>query len=155
MHLVRLCPIVLATAFAFSACAAAPVAPREETNVELHGHRFTVELATTPAQQERGLMERATLAPDHGMLFVFPDEQPRTFWMKNTLVPLDILFFDAARRLVAIQADAQPCRADPCPLYPSTVPARYVLELNAGTAARLGIRTGDVITFSARHSGTQ
>lgn len=155
MHLARLCPIVLAMAFAFSACAAAPVAPRTDASVELHGHRFTAELATTPAQQEHGLMERATLAPDHGMLFVFPDEQPRTFWMKNTLIPLDILFFDAARRLVAIQAEAQPCRADPCPLYPSAVPARYVLELNAGTAARLGIRMGDVITFSARHSGTQ
>lgn len=155
MHLARLCTTVLATTLAFSACAAAPIAPRTDASVTLHGHRFNVELATTPAEQEQGLMDRTTLAPDHGMLFVFPDAQPRTFWMKNTLIPLDILFFDAARRLVAIQADAQPCRTDPCPLYPSAVPARYVLELNAGTAARLGIRMGDEITLSTRHSGIQ
>jgi uncharacterized membrane protein (UPF0127 family) len=92
---------------------------------------------------------------DHGMLFVFQDDQPRTFWMKNTLIPLDMLFFDADRRLVAIQANAQPCKADPCGLYPSNAPARYVLELNAGAAAKLGARMGDVITFSGISSGTQ
>lgn len=85
---------------------------------------------------------------DHGMLFVFPEAQPLTFWMKDTLIPLDMLFFDDAHRLVAIQANAPPCKADPCQVYPSVVPARYVLELNAGTAAKLGVRKGDVIDFS-------
>lgn len=85
---------------------------------------------------------------NHGMLFVFPDTEPRTFWMKNTLIPLDMLFFDAGHHLVAIQADAQPCKADPCELYPSNAPARYVLELNAGMAAKIGAREGDLIGFS-------
>jgi uncharacterized membrane protein (UPF0127 family) len=114
-----------------------------------------VELANSPAEQAHGLMGRDHMAAGHGMLFVFRDSAPRTFWMKDTLIPLDMLFFDAGGRLVAIQADAKPCQADPCKLYPSGVPARYVLELNAGTAARLGVRKGDVITFSGVPSGTQ
>ena len=95
------------------------------------------------------------MAPSHGMLFVFTTDEPRTFWMKDTLIPLDILFFDAHHRLVTIQADAQPCRSDPCELYPSDAPARYVLELNAGTASRIGAKTGDVMTFAGMPSGTQ
>lgn len=136
------------------ACAAPPAAATSPT-VTLDGHPFAVEIATTAAQQEHGLMDRTSMAADHGMLFVFPDSQPRTFWMKNTLIPLDMLFFDANRHLVAIQANAQPCKADPCQLYPSNAPARYVLELNAGTAAKLGARKGDVITVSGMPSGTQ
>ncbi len=100
-------------------------------------------------------MDRTSMPADHGMLFMFQDDEPRTFWMKNTLIPLDMLFFDAAHKLVAIQADAQPCRADPCKLYPSNSPVRYVLELNAGIAAKLGLHKGDVITFSNVSSGTQ
>jgi hypothetical protein len=138
---------------AYSVCAA-PLAAASPS-VTLNGHPFTVEIATTAAQQEHGLMDRTSMAADHGMLFVFPDSQPRTFWMKNTLIPLDILFFDASRHLVAIQANAQPCKANPCQLYPSNTPARYVLELNAGTAATLDAREGDVITFSGMPSGTQ
>lgn len=139
-----------------SACAPVSQAARPTgSSVVLAGQRFTVEVAATPAAQEHGLMQRASMAPDHGMLFVFADDQPRTFWMKHTLIPLDILFFDDQRQLVAIQADAQPCHADPCRLYPSGVPARYVLELNAGTAARIGARQGDVIGFANIDSGTQ
>ncbi|HEX5961210.1 MAG TPA: DUF192 domain-containing protein [Rhodanobacteraceae bacterium] len=146
---------LFAAALACQACAAAPPAPAATPSVTLAGHRFGVEIATTPAQQERGLMFRTAMPADHGMLFVFSDDEPRTFWMKNTLIPLDMLFFDGAHRLVAVQQDAQPCEADPCKLYPSGAPARYVLELNAGTAARLGLRKGDVITFSDLASGTQ
>jgi uncharacterized membrane protein (UPF0127 family) len=142
---------------AMLACSAWAVPPPAAPGpgVTLDGQHFRVEIAATDAEREHGLMDRTSMPPDHGMLFVFPDSQPRTFWMKNTLIPLDMLFFDADRRLVAIQADAQPCRADPCRLYPSNVPARYVLELNAGVAAKLGARTGDVITFSGSVSGTQ
>ncbi|HKT43034.1 MAG TPA: DUF192 domain-containing protein [Rhodanobacteraceae bacterium] len=141
-------------ALACPACAAPPAAAAGPT-VALDGHHFSVELATTPAEQEHGLMDRTAMPADHGMLFVFPDSQPRTFWMKNTLIPLDMLFFDASHHLVAIQANAQPCKVDPCQLYPSGTPARYVLELNAGTAAKLGARTGDVMTLSGMPSGTQ
>ncbi|MBS0381692.1 MAG: DUF192 domain-containing protein [Proteobacteria bacterium] len=139
----------LALALTCAACSAAPVAPvNDAPGITLRGQHFSVEVATTPAEQEHGLMDRSSMPADHGMLFVFPSAQPLTFWMKNTLIPLDMLFFDDAHKLVAIQANAQPCKADPCKLYPSNVPARYVLELNAGTAAKLGVRKGDIIDFS-------
>ena len=150
--------LALAAMLACTACAETPPAAAIDTpSVTLRGHAFMVELASTPAEQEHGLMDRTSMPADHGMLFVFPDDEPRTFWMKNTLIPLDMLFFDAAHKLVAIQADTQPCKADPCRLYPSNAPARYVLELNAGVAAKFGLRKGDVITFSnlPSPSGTQ
>jgi uncharacterized protein len=111
--------------------------------VELHGQRFSVEFATDDASRERGLMMRTTLAPDHGMLFAFSYQAPQAFWMKNTLIPLDILYFDTDRRLVSTQLNVPPCKADPCPVYPSNAPARYVLELSAGTANRIGVQVGD------------
>ena len=114
--------------------------------VDLHGHRFSTELATDDASREHGLMMRTELPADHGMLFIFPDTQPRWFWMKNTLVPLDILYFDADRKLVSMHLDVPPCKADPCPSYPSDAPARYVLELPAGTARRIGAQAGDELT---------
>lgn len=111
--------------------------------VELHGQRFSVEFATDDASREHGLMMRTTLAPDHGMLFVFSYQAPQAFWMKNTLIPLDILYFDTDRRLVSTQLNVPPCKADPCPVYPSNAPARYVLELSAGTVNRTGVKVGD------------
>lgn len=118
--------------------------------VTLRGRSFSVELATHEAARERGLMMRTSLAPDRGMLFVFPDAAPRGFWMKNTLIPLDILYFDARRKLVSAQQDVPPCRADPCPTYPSEGPARYVLELSAGTARRIGARKGDTLAIEGK-----
>ena len=122
-------------------CAAAT--PQAASAVSLHGQRFSAELATDDASREHGLMMRTELAPDHSMLFVFPDTQPRWFWMKNTLIPLDILYFGADSKLVSMQLDVPPCKADPCPSYPSDTPARYVLELPAGTARRIGAEAGD------------
>jgi uncharacterized membrane protein (UPF0127 family) len=124
-------------------------------SVILAGHRFSVEVAETPAEQAHGLMDRTSMPADHGMLFVFGENAPLTFWMKNTLIPLDMLFFDSQYRLVAIQANAQPCRSTPCRLYPSGVPARYVLEVNAATAARIGARQGNVIKISRLPARTQ
>jgi uncharacterized membrane protein (UPF0127 family) len=145
---------VMAAALACTACATAPASARSP-GVTLGGHHFSVEIAATPAEQAHGLMDRTSMPADHGMLFVFPQAQPLTFWMKDTLIPLDMLFFDEAHRLVTVHADVPPCEADPCPTYASTAPARYVLELNAGTAAKLDLRKGDVITFSDVPSGTQ
>ncbi|HKR75234.1 MAG TPA: DUF192 domain-containing protein [Rhodanobacter sp.] len=130
------------------ACAASTeTAP---VSVTLHGQRFSVELATNEAAREHGLMMRTSLAPDHGMLFVFPDTAPRGFWMKNTLISLDILYFGADRKLVSAQLDVPPCKADPCPVYPSTGPARYVLELSAGTVKRIGVRDGDTLAIDGK-----
>ena len=104
---------------------------------------FQVELAQTPEQRERGLMYRAELPGDRGMLFV-QSPGPTAFWMKNTLIPLDLLYFDNEGRLSQIVAEAPPCKVENCPIYPSKTPeVRYILEINAGEAARRGIRLGD------------
>jgi len=115
-----------------------------EPYVVLKGQRFTVELAETSEKQALGLMFRDSMADDHGMLFLFPSEARRSFWMKNTRIPLDILYFDANLELVSV-VTAQPCRSARCPSYPSEGAAQYVLELNAGKADELGVLPGDVL----------
>jgi len=133
----------LAAFFLLAGCAKAASAGHKSITVLLHGQRFSVELATDDTQRQRGLMMRQSLPANHGMLFVFPRMDPQAFWMKNTLIPLDMLYFDAARRLVSMQLNVPPCRADPCPVYPSEGPARYVLELSGGTARGIGVQPGD------------
>ena len=113
--------------------------------VELKGQQFLVELAETQEKQALGLMFRDSLPPDHGMLFIFPGESRRSFWMKNTRIPLDILYFNSNLELVSMAENARPCRTRSCPGYPSEGPAKYVLELNSGKAAELGVTAGDVL----------
>ncbi|MBT8063659.1 MAG: DUF192 domain-containing protein [Xanthomonadales bacterium] len=113
--------------------------------VVLKGERLSVELAETREKQALGLMFRDSLPNDHGMLFIFPVESMQSFWMKNTRIPLDIFYFDEELRLVNVAENARPCRTSRCPGYPSTGPAKYVLELNAGKAAELGAGAGDVL----------
>ena len=127
----------------FMLLAGCATAKHKATAVVLHGQKFSMELATDEPSRERGLMFRTALGSDHSMLFVFPSSEPRAFWMKNTLIPLDILYFGTDRRLVSMQLNVPSCKADPCPLYPSNAPARYVLELSAGTARRIGAEVGD------------
>ena len=115
--------------------------------VEFKGRRFKVEIADDEASRTRGLMFRDTLAEDRGMLFVFENEQPLAFWMKNTKIPLDIIYFDDERRMVSVST-APPCTTPQCPNYPSAAPARYTLELKAGTARKLGAQRGDEIVFA-------
>lgn len=104
---------------------------------------FQVELAQTLQERERGLMFRRELPRGQGMLFV-QAPGPATFWMKNTYIPLDMLYFDAAGKLVQILADVPPCVTPECPIYPSaTATVRYILEINGGEAARLSVKVGD------------
>ena len=117
--------------------------------VELGGQRYKVEVADDDAERARGLMFRDELAAGTGMIFVHDREEPQAYWMKNTKIPLDILYFDNARKLVAQQRDVPPCSAgNACPPYPSNAPARYVLELNAGEAAKLKLQNGAELIFS-------
>lgn len=118
-----------------------------EPSVELAGKTFSVEIADTSEKQALGLMFRDSMPADEGMIFIFPNEAPRSFWMKNTRIPLDIMYFDKNLKLVSISADTPPCRVSRCPSYPSVAPAQYVLELNAGMAARLGVGVGDTLTL--------
>jgi uncharacterized membrane protein (UPF0127 family) len=122
--------------------------------VEIGGQRYTVEVADDDAERSRGLMFRDEMAADHGMLFVHERQEPQAYWMKNTRIALDILYFDDAATLVSQQRDVPPCSlGDRCPPYPSDAPARYVLELNAGEAARLGLADGAVLTFGPGVAG--
>ena len=109
-------------------------------------HSFAVEIARTPAQMERGLMFRDRLAPDRGMLFLYEEERPVSFWMKNTLIPLDLIFADSSGRILQIAERAVPLSTE---LISSQQPVRAVLEVNGGTAARLGIAVGDRLLHPA------
>ena len=104
---------------------------------------FTLEVATTPAQQEYGLMFRKFLPPDHGMLFLSAADDIKTMWMKNTLIPLDMLFVTADGRIAKI-TQAKPLDLTP---LPSDVPVRAVIEIAGGAAARQGIVVGDTVTY--------
>lgn len=99
-------------------------------------HDFEVYLATESDQQRRGLMFVRDLPPDVGMLFVYEDEAVRSMWMKNTYIPLDMVFARADGSVTNVVADTVPQTLDS---HASSEPARFVLELNAGTARRLGI----------------
>jgi len=100
-----------------------------------------VEIADDLPEQERGLMDRTALGKDRGMLFVYSDEEVRSFWMKNTLVPLSIAYVDSDGRIVDLQ-DMKPLDDDP-PHYVSAEPAQYALEVNQGFFAEHGIKVGD------------
>ncbi|MFH1657459.1 MAG: DUF192 domain-containing protein [bacterium] len=108
---------------------------------------FEVELAETSEELSRGLMFREELAENKGMLFVFPEERMAPFWMKNTLIPLDIIWINQNREIVFINKDSQPCPPEWCvPINPG-VAAKYVLEVNAGIAEKIGLLVGAKMLF--------
>jgi len=112
-----------------------------------HGKSVTAELAVTDEERQRGLMFREKLLPDQGMLFVFEEEGLYSFWMKNTLIYLDMLWLDKERRIVHIARNVPPCKEDPCPSYSPERPGLYVLELATGAADRLGLKLFDRLEF--------
>ncbi|MBD3328271.1 DUF192 domain-containing protein [Candidatus Peregrinibacteria bacterium] len=106
---------------------------------------FIVEIADTIEKRQEGLMFREELDQNYGMWFVFDKEQELSFWMKNTLIPLDMIFVNDEFYVVDIVKNAQPCKSDPCSSYPADRPARYVLEINAGLSDLMGIEEGDEV----------
>ncbi len=111
-------------------------------DIVINDKSIQVELATVPQTQAYGLMNRYILPENEGMLFIFDKVQPLSFWMKNTKIPLDILYFDDNGTLIDF-AEAVPCVKEPCPSYPSKFPGKYVLEIGKGERERLGIKIGD------------
>lgn len=111
------------------------------------GEEITAELAVTPPERERGLMFRERLEPDQGMLFVFEEEDLYSFWMKNTLIPLDIIWLNSHRQIVHIEKNVPPCTHDPCPGYMPRQPALYVLELKAGQAEANNLQLYQIVSF--------
>jgi uncharacterized protein len=134
--------LVLAVLPWAAACQAQPkVIIQTKENREL---TFQVEVADTPAKRELGLQYRRELAPDHGMIFLFPRESHHSFWMKNTPIPLDMIFISSDQKIVGIVEQAVPFSTDS-----RSVPAasRFVLEINGGLAGRHGIKVGNSISF--------
>ena len=147
---------VLAALLVLMACAqppSPPAAAMEQSEVSLPrlvfpgGYAVHVELATDDATRAQGLMYRDRLRDNTGMLFIFPSSSEQSFWMKNTLHPLDMIWIDEGRRVVHVKHDVPPCKADPCPSYAPGVPAKYVLEVAGGVARQQGIETGQTVQF--------
>jgi uncharacterized membrane protein (UPF0127 family) len=109
------------------------------------GTAVSIDIADTEPVRDRGLMFRDHLAPNEGMIFVFPESGYYPFWMKNTLIPLDMLWLDAQSRIVSIARSVPPCKADPCPSYPPDANASYVIEVVSGFSRQHGLKVGDVV----------
>jgi len=111
------------------------------------GYVVRVELVADDEARAKGLMFRDHLRDGTGMLFLFPATGEYPFWMKNTLIPLDMIWIDEQRRIVHVKTDVPPCQADPCPSYAPGVPARYILEVSAGVARQHQLGPGNVLRF--------
>lgn len=111
------------------------------------GFVVSVEIAADDQMRAQGLMYRDRLDPGRGMLFVFPRDDVFSFWMKNTRIPLDMIWIDVNRRVAGIQENVPPCRVEDCPSYGPGVIARYVLEVGGGEAAKHGLKVGDSLQF--------
>jgi uncharacterized protein len=136
-RLIFICALLLIAPASFAAGL-----PRDTLLVETASsqYRFDVEIADDAAERAEGLMYRQSLADNAGMLFLYPSPQPVQFWMKNTLLSLDIVFVRANGTIARIAADTKPMSVD---LIPSGEPITAVLEVKAGTMRELGITVGD------------
>jgi uncharacterized protein len=127
---------------------AIPQKLRVTAKLIINNTTILLEEANTPQEQQIGLMMRTSMPTNHGMAFNFNPPVPTRFWMKNTLIPLDMLFVRAGK-IKNIQANVPPCKADPCPNYgpDNGELIDRVIELNAGEAKKLGLKVGDSINF--------
>ncbi len=122
------------------------VAPNQGSFIEINGQRIEVELADTPARQARGLSDHPAFTDKQGMLFIFPQKQIQSFWMKEMLFPLDIIWIDGGR-VAGIAPDLPPEGQTPKNIYSSPEPVDRVLEVNAGWAERHKVKTGDRVEY--------
>jgi len=127
------------------ACAGLLAGANRFVTIYIQDKPFLAEIADTPEKHARGLMFRNRIRNDYGMLFVFADDDIRSFWMKNTRITLDMIFLNREQQIVDMHLCVPPCRIDPCPSYTSSSPARYVLEVAGGTAKKLNLQIGDKI----------
>ncbi|MFH1894615.1 MAG: DUF192 domain-containing protein [Patescibacteria group bacterium] len=111
------------------------------------GNCFLVELAQTQEEIELGLMYKESLAQNRGMLFIFKTRGVYNFWMKNTKIPLDIIWINNKKEVIFIKNSAQPCGRDFCPLIEPGAEANYVLEVNAGLAEKIRLKAGSQLIF--------
>ncbi len=116
--------------------------------IVISGVTLTVEIAKTPEDRQKGLSDRDSMAPDHGMLFVFDHEAAWAFWMKDMRFPLDIIWFNSDRHAVFIKENLQPCTPQDCPAYSPPMNAMYVLEVNAGFVHAHNTTLGETFTLT-------
>lgn len=121
---------------------------KKSNRVCFKNYCFKVELAKTEKERDRGLMFRKNLDPDKGMLFIYKKEGIYSFWMANTLIPLDIIWVNQNKEIVFVSENSQPCQSNySCPLINPYKNAQYVLEINGGTAEKIGLKIGDMVSF--------
>lgn len=116
-------------------------------DINIKARVFRAEVASTRQEQTKGFMFRASISPDAAMLFIYDQDGVYPFWMKNVKFPLDIIWIDAAKKIVYIKEDFAPCSSGDCPVEYPADPARYVLEVMGGTARELGLKPGDRVDF--------
>lgn len=109
--------------------------------------KLDIEIADTDYERQLGLMKRVSMDEKQGMLFIFPYEAMQSFWMRNTLISLDMIFIDADRKIVTIHKNTKILSDES---YPSSLPAKYVLEVNAGFTDKFNVNTGDVINWEKK-----
>ncbi len=120
---------------------------KKEPQVCFKSHCFSVELALTPEEKSRGLMYRKSLDKNKGMLFVYEREGEYSFWMKNVLISLDIIWLNKDKKVVYVAENCQPCLELPCPSIKSDKAAKYVLEISGGLASEMGLSIGGELEF--------
>lgn len=123
---------------------------QKKTIVYLKDKRFIMEIAKTTKETKSGLMHRESLDSDKGMLFVYEEEKPHSFWMKNTLIPLDIIWLNKNKSIVHITKNTQPCYKGPCPSISPKKNASYVIEINASISDKLRLKVGDIVRFNIK-----
>lgn len=110
-------------------------------------HVYKVEVADEKEERTKGLMYRESMDEDRGMIFVYEKEIKPAFWMKNTLIPLDMVFMDKDFKVVDYFVNVPPCEEDPCPHYIPSNNAQYIVELNAGEVGKMGLQRGDIAEY--------
>ncbi len=136
----KLCILIILTTFMLIGCSS-------NAKVCINSNCFNSEIADTPEKQQLGLMNRESLDADKGMLFIFDKEVIHSFWMKNTLIPLDMIWINSNNEIVYIKKYAQPCEAMPCESFNPGKISKYVLEVYGGTVDKKGINVGDKVTI--------
>ena len=146
--------VLIYLSFHFAGILLSPASQQNSQNQICFGQRcFFVEVAKTEAEREKGLMDRTELDKNKGMFFIFDKEGVYPFWMKNTLIPLDMIWIKespspGSGQVVFISQNAQPCKSIICPVISPSAKAKYVLEINAGISGKTGIKLGDEVKIN-------
>jgi uncharacterized protein len=135
--------LLMSMLFAPIGCEPKPQSTLPTTTMQIGGQTFTLEIAISPHDQAVGLMHRDSLAQDHGMIFISPQDQPQTYWNHDVHFPLDLIFLDSNSTVVSLKHMEAYNDAS----VSSDAPAKYVIELNSGVPARLNVKVGDKLTL--------